>query len=258
MSRVRRTAVVSLAAFGSWAVSCRDIPAPDNGVQSISALMLGSPGLVAGDTLRDSLGLVAPLAVIAFGVDNQPLDPQPVATFVVLDTGAFLANGQFLVGATPGTSVRVVGDVGGLQTLPATVKVTLSPDALVASDSTTQVHSYTLPDTIAQATLNTRVLHYSATDTSGVEAVIVRYAITDMPTGKSSIPTALLLNNTVVSDRDTTDNTGRASRTARLRLLELTSFVRDTVVVNATASYRGASIGSVQFLLVFRNSAPSP
>ena len=257
MPRFRRMAGGVLAAAAFWAVSCRDIPAPDNGIQSISALLLGSPGLVAGDTLRDSLGLTEPLRVIAFGLDNQPLDPQPTAAFIVLDTGAFLADGRFLIGQTPGTTVRVVGEVGSLQTQPTSVRVTLSPDALVATDSTTHHARYAIAtDTVAQATLNTRVLHVSTSDTSGVEAVIVRYAIVEAPAGTGTIPTAVLLNGSVLSDRDTTDNTGRASRTARLRLRQLVTWVQDTVVVNASASYRGASIGTIQFLLIFTNTTP--
>ena len=257
MPKVRRLAGYALSAVAFWAVSCREIPAPENGVQSISSLILGSPGLVAGDTLRDSLGLVVPLQVIAYGVDNQPLDPQPVPAFVVLDTGAMLAQGRYLVGVTPGTTVRIVGEVGSLQTQPTTVKVTLSPDALVASDSVMHRIRYTAYDSISQP-LNSRVVHFSATDTSGVEAVIVRYAIVAMPPAVGSAPPALLLNGNTVSDRDTTDNTGRSSRTLRFRSVHVGKdpLVEDTVIVNADASYRGASIGTIQFLLIFTNAAP--
>ena len=260
MPKVRGIAGHALVVVAFWAVSCREIPAPENGVQSISALILGSPGLVAGDTLRDSLGLVVPLQVIAYGVDNQPVDPQPVPAFVVLDTGAILSQGRYLVGVTPGTTVRIVGEVGSLQTLPTIVKVTLSPDALVATDSTTHHVRYTNTlDSLSQ-TLNTRVVHFSATDTSGVEAVIVHYDIVAMPPAATSRPPAVLLNGNTVSDRDTTDNTGRSSRTVRLRLVEIARnpLVEDTVIVNADASYRGASIGTVQFLLIFTKVAPPP
>jgi hypothetical protein len=259
MPKARRLAGYALAAVAFWAVSCREIPAPDNGIQSISALILGSPGLVAGDTLRDSLGLAVPLQIIAYGVDNQPVDPQPVPAFIVLDTGAILAQARYLVGVTPGTTVRVVGEVGFLQTQPETVKVTLSPDALVASDSTTHHVRYTGFDSLSQV-LNTRVLHYSAGDTSGVEAVIVHYDVVAMPPAVGAIPTAVLLNGNTVSDRDTTDNTGRSSRTLRLRPVQIARerLVEDTVIVNADASYRGASIGTIQFLLIFTNAAPPP
>ena len=190
MPRVRRLAGYALAAVAFWAVSCREIPAPENGVSSISALILGSPGLVAGDTLRDSLGLAVPLRIIAYGIDNQPLDPQPEPAFVVLDTGAILADGRYLVGVTPGTTVRIVGEVGSLQTIPTKVMVTLSPDALVATDSTTHRVTYVTPrDTVAHAVLNTRVVHFSANDTSGVGAVIVRYLVVKAPAGVGTVPT---------------------------------------------------------------------
>ncbi len=258
MRKARRVVGSALAVAAFWAVSCRDIPAPDNGVQSISGLILGSPGLVAGDTLRDSLGFAAPLNVIGYGTDNEPVDPQPTPVFVMLDTGAFLADGRYLVGETPGTRVRIVGQVGGLQTLPDTVVVTLSPEALVATDSITHLITFAAADTIASAVLNTRVVHFAATDTSGVEAVVVRYAIVDAPPGSGTAPTAVLLNNAVPSDRDTTDNTGRASRTARLRRLASVDFAEDTIIVNSTASYRGSSIGTIQFVLVFRKTVPPP
>jgi hypothetical protein len=259
MPRVRRLAGYALAAVAFWALSCREIPAPENGVSSISALILGSPGLVAGDTLRDSLGLAVPLRIIAYGIDNQPLDPQPEPAFVVLDTGAILSDGRYLVGVTPGTTVRIVGEVGSLQTIPTIVKVTLSPDALVATDSTAHHVRYTALDSISQA-LNTRVVHYSTSDTSGVEAVVVRYDIVSMPPAARNIPPAVLVNGNTVSDRDTTDNTGRSTRTLRLRPAEIGKqpLVEDTVVVNAEASYRGASIGTIQFLLIFTKTAAPP
>jgi hypothetical protein len=259
MSKFRRLAGYAVAAAAFWAVSCREIPAPGNGVQSISALILGSPGLVAGDTLRDSLGLVVPLNVIAYGIDNQPLDPQPAPAFVVLDTGAILADGRYLVGVTPGTTVRVVGEVGSLQTIPTIVKVTLSPEALVATDSTMHHVRYSTLDSISQE-LNTRVLHYSSSDTSGVEAVIVHYRIVAMPPAAGSIPPAALVNGNIPSDRDTTLNTGRSARTLRLRPAQIgkNPLVEDTVIVDADASYRGASIGTIQFLLIFTKVAPAP
>jgi hypothetical protein len=236
----------------------RSAPSPLDGVQSISALVLPSPGLVAGDTLRDSLGLVAPLQLVAYGIDNLPVDPQPEFTFVVLDTGAHLANGTLLVGETPGTTVRVVGATATLQTQPVAIKVTLSPDTLQASDSTLHhvTYSTVAVDTIAQTALNVDVRHRSASDTTGVEAVIVRFTIDRAPASIDARPAFVLLNGSTVSVRDTTEISGRASRTARLRVVALSSFTEDTVVVSANASYRGSSIGTVQFTIVYRNTTP--
>lgn len=256
MRGFRKVAGGVLAAAAWWLVSCREIPAPADGVQSISALTLPSPGLVAGDTMRDSLGFAAPLNLIAYSVGGLPLDPQPVPTFVVIDTGAHLTGGRYLVGDTPGTTVRVVGTVSSLQTQPVPFKVTLLPDTLVAADSTLHHKDYLLADgdsVIASADLNVLVQH-RATTPSGVDAVIVNYMIDKSPAAKPDQgPTVVLRSASAQSSRDTTANAGRAARSARLRIAAMTTFTTDTVIVSANASYRGVTLGTVQFTIIYRN-----
>lgn len=242
------------------ASACREVPAPEGGVHSISPLILPAPGLVAGDTLRDSLGVAAPLDVIAYDVENEPLDPQPEHSFVVLDTGARLEGGRFLVGEDAGTTVRVVGEVGSLQTQPVSVKVTLAPDTILPVDSVEHHVSYTFPpDTVASATLNVTVRNRAAD--AGVEAVIVHYTIDRAPASGNGSPTAVLVNGSTISRRDTTESNGRASRVARLRVGALTGPLsplrKDTVLVSATTAYRGVSLGTVQFILEFQHTPPS-
>lgn len=241
--------LLATAALGWYVVSCTEIPAPEGGVASISNVQRPSPGLVVGDTMRDSTGVVAPLRVIAYGVDDEPLDPQPSASFVTLDTTAHLA-GSVLVGDRVGT-VRVVGQVGSVQTRPDTIPITLSPDTLVRSDSVLHRVSYMLSgDTVVHSgELGTIVQHRLPT-VSGVQAVVVKYVITKSPPGSGS-PTAVLVNGSRISQRDTSDASGRASRVARLRLSALGGFATDTVMVDATASYRGRTLGVVTFTVVF-------
>lgn len=245
----RRAAAIVVASLGWYLLSCTEVPAPEGGVVSISTVRRGSPGLVAGDTLRDSTGFIAPLRVIAYGVDDQPLDPQPAATFVSLDTVARLA-GSYLIGNRTGTA-RVVGIVGSLQTRVDTIPVTLSPDTLVRSDSILHRVSYALTgDTVVSSgELGTFVQHLLPS-VSGVQAVVVKYTITKSPAG-SSTPTAVIVGDGRLSNRDTTDASGKASRVARLRLPALTALTTDTVMVDATASYRGRTLGVVTFTVVF-------
>jgi hypothetical protein len=240
-------AVIAIAAW--YVVSCTEVPAPEGGVASISNIRRPSPGLVVGDTMRDSTGVVAPLQVISFGLDDAPLDPQPTPSFVVLDTTAHIVAGR-LIGDRVGT-VRVVGVVGSLQTRPDTIPITLSPDTLVPSDSVVHRKSYALAgDTVVNsAELGAFVQHLLPT-VSGVQAVVVKYTIVKAPQGKSS-PTAVLMTNNRASDRDTSDASGKVSRVARLRLNALESFRTDTVMVNAAASYRGRPLGVVTFTVVF-------
>ena len=199
--------------------------------------------------MRDSIGLVAPLRVIAYGADDEPLDPQPSATFVSLDTIARLA-GNYLIGNRTGTA-RVVGVIGSLQTRVDTIPVTLSPDTMVRSDSTLHRVSYTLAgDTVVNSgELGAFVQHLLPSPT-GVQAVVVKYTITKAPTG-SSAPTAVIVADNRLSNRDTSDASGKVSRVARLRLAALSAFATDTVMLDAAASYRGRTLGVVTFTVVF-------
>ena len=240
---------ISAAALAWYLVSCTEVPAPEGGVASISSIRRPSPGLVVGDTMRDSTGVVMPLQVIAYGLDDAPLSPQPIPTFVVLDTTAHL-SGSLLIGDRTGT-VRVVGVVGSVQTRPDTIPVTLRPDTLVFSDSTLHRVTYTVAtDTVINSADLGAFVQHQLPSVSGVQAVVVTYAITRAPAGQHT-PTAVLANGSRITDRDTTDATGKAALVARLRLGALNTPATDTVIVNATASYRGRTLGVVTFTVIF-------
>jgi hypothetical protein len=247
-----RRIVLALGALAAWMVSCRDIPAPEGGVAAVGPLRFPSPGVVAGDTMRDSTGVAAPLTLVAYGTDGEPLTAPPAATFIVIDTTAHMggSGNLFLVGDHIGT-VRVVGEVGALQTRQAQAKVTLRPDTLTASDSLLHHVTYSLSSgdsVVSSPPLKVDVKQVGATST-GVEAVIVRYSIDRAPLGTP--PTLLLMNGSVVSERDTTETSGGASRVARLRLKALSTFAADTAFVTATSSYRGRVLGTVTFTIIY-------
>jgi hypothetical protein len=207
--------------------------------------------------MRDSTGLIAPLRVIAYTVEGVEATPQPLPQFVVLDTGAHL-SGALLIGETAGSTVRIVGTVASLQTRPESVKVTLSPDTLVAVDSVNHLSTYDLTtgDTaFTSADLRTRVNHVGATASTPVQAVIVRYTVVKAPMPRDNTlgPTIVLMPGNSTATRDTTDALGLAARAARLRIAALLPSTADTAVIDATASYRGRTIGTVQFIVVFRS-----
>src|SRR5712691_4014399 len=133
MRGARKVVAVTFGATAWWLVSCRDVPAPVGGVLSLAPVRLPSPGLVAGDTMRDSVGLAAPLTVVAYGVNGDTLK-NAIASFVALDTGAHV-SGAWLIGDSVGRTVRVVGSVATLQTQTVSVKVTTSPDTMDPNDS---------------------------------------------------------------------------------------------------------------------------
>ena len=249
MPRARRTVLAMLGGAAWWLLSCREIPAPEGGILAVSPIQLPLPGVVVGDTMRDSLGLVAPIRVIAYGPDGEPISPEPVASFVVLDTGAHF-SGALFIGDSVGKTVRIVGTVGPLQTRPASVKITAIPDTLVQADSLVHNKTYTITGDSVVNSAELAVVVRPAGST-GVEAVIVYYSIDGAPASNGQGPTVVLTSGNVLSSRDTTDGSGRASRTARLRLAALSSLTVDTVHVSATASYRGQVLGTVPFAIIY-------
>jgi hypothetical protein len=239
-----------LCAAAVFMVSCDMSVA--TGFYSISRLLLPSPGVVLGDTMRDSTGKAAPLRVVAFSATGSVVSGV-TPYFITLDTFAHLSGGATLIGDHVGAA-RVIGAISNVQTLPETVKVTLSPDTIVAADSVHHVKTYSvLTDTLATSPeLAAIVQHRVGATTSTVDAVIVKYSIVSMPPAKGATPTVVLMNGGLTSSVDTTLS-GRAGRTLRLFVNRLTSVNPDSAVVRATASYRGVSIGTVQFTVVFKS-----
>jgi hypothetical protein len=247
---MRRTVVGICGGVVWWLVSCREVPAPEGGILSVSPIRLPLPGLVAGDTMRDSAGFVAPLRVVAYNVDGDSVANVPTS-FVALDTGARVA-GAFLIGETAGTTVRVVGNVAALQTQPASVRVTLAPDTITAADSVRHVRPYSLltGDTVVNSADLTTIVQNLGATTTGVDAVIVYYTIVQAPPANANGPSVVLMNGTIPSSRDTTSS-GRAARSARLRLAAFPGVATDSAIITATASHRGSTLGTVQFIVIF-------
>jgi hypothetical protein len=221
-------------------------------VQSLSRVILGSPGLVVGDTLRDSLGNAAPLRIVAFDPNGDTIASPPALTFFLLDTTATL-DGDILVGRYTGRA-RVLASVAGLQSRVDTIAVTLRPDTIV-SDSTRFVRGVT-PGTdtsFASPELATVIQNRDGGTPTGVDAVVVTYALTRSPAAGASGtgPTVVFVGGLTAPVKDTTTGGGRAARAVRLRLAAIPQ-LPDSAMVTATASYRGRSLGTVQFTIVFQ------
>jgi hypothetical protein len=207
--------------------------------------------MVVGDTMRDSTGNAAPLRLIAFNATGDSVGGT-TPYYITLDTFAHLSGGNMLIGDRVGIA-RVIGGIANVQTLPETVKVTLSPDTLVAADSIRHLKTYSVfgDSIVVSAELAALVQHRDGATLSPVDAVIVRYAILSAPPSKDTLPTVIVANGNSRSFVDTTVS-GRAARTLRMNINRLASPAEDSAVVRATASYRGVSIGAVTFTVVFK------
>ena len=201
--------------------------------------------------MRDSNGVVSPIRVIAFDGNGVPITTLIPQIFVT-DTlpVATLTTGNVLVGKAKG-SVRVLGQIEGLQTAVTTIPVTFRPAQLVPGPK---------PDTLrpqlgrdSASTLSFSVgsgLVRSALD-SASQGIIVRYALVSAPQSRTGSSPAVFLadESNIASVVDTSDANGLVSR----RVVLVAAFLADaailagsktdSVVVAATARYRGAVVG---------------
>jgi hypothetical protein len=245
-----------LVALATLAGACLDMSAP-KGPASISLLQLPSGYVVRGDVMRDSAGDAAKLAVLAFDGDGQPIaDVTPEFFIIDSNPAAHFDASGVLVGDRLG-SVRVIGQIGNLQTPLTSIPVTLAPltiasapikDTLPAplgSDSVSSIGSKAL----------SAVVH--AVGDTGVQGVSVHFAITRTLASSSQAPAVYIGNAGKPSTDTTTDASGNANRTLYVltRRLADPGIVcgqkTDTVIVDASATYKGAPLaGSPAHIVV--------
>ena len=231
--------------------ACDNIPAPPNGVLAISQVFLPAPAVVVGDSLRDSTGRAAPLAIVAFGVGGDKDTITKFApSFVVLGRGAHLIAGNYVIGDSALTTpLQVVGTVGTLQTAPASLNVTARPDS-IGSGLLVPVAPimFNLLDSTSSANLSVfltaSVVNISILPISGVPSVIVHYSIAHQPPGLNGQATGVLIvSGGAPGTVDTTDASGNANSQIRLRPVALASpSAVDSFVVLVSAQYAGTPL----------------
>lgn len=228
------------AALALVGVGCLDMSAPKSGVAAISPLVLPSPSVVVNDVMRDSTGAPAPLRVIAFDQSGDTLSGVKTS-FFLLDPGAHVDAAGLLYGDSL-TTVRIVGEVAGVQTSIATLTVTAAPD--------TAINTAPAGDTLRISTDTTRsrssALSLKLQSAAGAPAqgFVVHYQVTYAPPTAAGETPAVYIGNdaSALSPVDTTDATGNAShRYAYLRLKAIAG-TPDSVVVEATIQYKGLAV----------------
>ena len=236
----------------SIGVACVDLSAP-SGAASISTLLLPSPSVVLGDVMRDSNGAPAPISVVAYDANNSPV-PGLTAQFFITDSlhAAHLDNKNEIVGDKIGT-VRVLGQIGSLQTAAVSIPVTYAPDhikivgtadsvvAPLSRDSATSIGTVSLPVSVRSV------------GDSASQGFIVSYTITYAPVTAASSKSAavyLVSDAGAAATADTTDASGSAGVKVLVNSLYLAA--RDSiyantkpesVVVLASTKYKGVPVG---------------
>jgi hypothetical protein len=243
-------ATVGFAAFG-----CTDISGSSTAVLSIQFDSLGAPSVVVGDTLRDTTGALVRPVVHVFNFHGQEITPAPVY-FLSPDSGITVdsATGIVVGDSLRSTPARIIATVGTLQAIQQ-VDVTLRPDLIQAVNALDSLQYSPLDSTLnVSPLLQVKLTHGVAPNDSAVKSYIVSFAIV----AQSNPQLGQLVNDAgQASVVDTTDVTGIAGRKIRVHPLSLTSQV-DSIVVNATAKYRGVQVSGspVRLVLLLKPQPP--
>ena len=274
-------ALAAAALLAGAAAACTDVPSDPNTPVSIEfdTLLLPSPAIIAGDTLRDAQGRAVPLRAVVRNIDGKEIADAPVQ-FVLPDTAArgslklTLAGGDTLVSGlneslaadsialSTRRQVRVVASIGNLQTSPIELAVVRRPRVLVRTnpDSIVAAYVYGVSDTnrMHTDTMGVRVLWKQSPD-SAVRRIRVQYTIVDP--ASEVLESVRLIRDT--TGRDTTsgaitNDAGYASRRLRIRA-KAGATAADTIVVEARVILGrepGDTLGPVRFRVPVRQSAP--
>lgn len=266
-----RVAVASLAlALGAW--SCVEIGTEPTRAAALELSPFPSPSIVVGDSLRDVNGNAARVSAIVRNVRGEIIEDAPVR-FLYAD---FNRDSALIVDSITGFvraakvakgDARIAVRVGStLQTIRSII-VTTRPDTIGATDAAAALLTTVLPDT-ARANNNPNrsnplavtVRHFEGTAATGVNAWPVQFEVID-PANPSNDTTAaawMVDDNGRASALDTADASGTAARRVRVRaaLFPAAGTAQDTIVVQATARYRGTLVqgAPVRILVPVRRS----
>jgi hypothetical protein len=244
-------AAVVLALVTAGAFACGDVTGGANSVLSIQFDSLSAPSVVVGDTLRDTTGAIVFPVVHAFNLKGAEIVPVAVR-FQSPDSGVRVDSltGIIVADSLRSTPARIIATVGGLQAIQ-NVNVTLRPDLLVALHGRDSL-SYSLLDSTKNVSpqLTVKLTHGISPNDSVVKSYIVSFAIVS----QSNPQLGQLVNDagkpSVVA---TTDANGIAGRAIRLHPVFLTSAnAADSIIVTATAKYRGANVSGSPVRLVLK------
>jgi hypothetical protein len=205
------------------------------------------PSIAAGDSLRDTLGVIQPIVARALNSRNEVIADAPI-TFVAVRNDSVVAvdsaSGR-IAGLRAGVA-EVVARVGGLQSVRLSIRVTGEPDTVYAATLIDTVR-YGIADDTAHA-LVVRVERDTTVNGRDTVALVpfwrVRYTIVDPPdlaanTDTNRVYIADLSNR--LSRVDTTDATEGASRRIRFPLAVVSdtaqrTFVTEVVVLRANGT----------------------
>ena len=254
MRRSRSSLVVGSVASAVVAAgmfACGDVSGGSDSVLSIQFDSLAAPSVVVGDTLRDTTGAVVRPSVHAFNFSGAEITAPPV-WFQSPDSGVTVDSltGIVVGDSLRATSARIIATVGSLQAIQK-VDVTLRPDTIFAVHGLDSV-TYSLIDSTKNLSvaLTVELSHGVSPNDSVVKSYIVSFNIVSQPDPQFA---QLTNDQGKPSIIDTTGTDGIAGRAIRVHPLSLPmAGVTDSVIVDATAKYRGVAVSGSPVRLVLR------
>ena len=265
---MRARLALGVGAFAvAAAQACTDLPTGAETPFSISFNSAPSPGVVVGDTMRDSTGAAARLSARVFNLDGDELTGSPVGFFLLgrpdsipatlTPDGYIVArNDTALVGRTFRVVAFATADEG-LQSTPLTLTVTRAPTTLTATPGTDSIGL--AGDSIILApvsmVLENVAIENGVTRERPVPAYEVRFEIVQPAMASGDTSFLALVNGGRIASVDTTDGAGNVSRSLRIRVR---NFPRGpsgnldtlTVRVRGTARYRDTRVTATKSLLL--------
>jgi hypothetical protein len=269
---LRALAAGSLVVAGMALATCTQVPTDSSAAFSLAVDSAPSPSVVAGDTLRDTTGVVHPLTARAYNVQDQVLTNLLVRFISLTPTQLAIDAHNYALGSPAGDSVaRIVADANGLQSLPFTLPVVRRPDSILYADSdsiTTMALSLTSAD--SDISLGLAIFLKHIPDSVGADSItrtyIVHYQIIYPASAAAGTGTpsdtalfAYLVDGAGNPARtDTTDVNGLATRQVKFRQpIVITPGTQDSIVVVATALYRKNPVARSPLRFVVHYTAPS-
>jgi len=235
-------------------IGCIDLSSNPNEIVAIEFPDLPWPSVVAGDTLRDQSGSIAPLNARLFDATGAQVAGQGVE-FLSRDTTVSIFGGNLVVGRSSADGpARLFASGAGLQSIVRQLEVVRRPDSL-AREGTIDTLRLSLPDAPTNVSGDMRVKVLTREPNGGVKGVrawnvsfALEYRGQVVPASDTSL--VFLVNEAGRPSRtDTTDAAGRASRRVRFKAGAGIPAL-DSVAVIAEAQHRGVLLAGAPLRLV--------